>query len=246
MHLCSQDFFMNRSTNISAVIITFNEQEHIEKCIRSLNGVVNEVVVMDSNSTDNTIAICNKLDARVIDTDWLGYAATKNLGNESASYDFILSIDADEELSDDLRESIKQVKKNGFQSELVYSFNRLNNYCGQWIKYAGWYPDSKVRIFDKRIAKWEGEVHEELVLTKPTAIHHLRGDLLHYSIKDKEDHIARIHKYNKLARKYPNRLIAYLSAISTFIKLYIVKLGFMDGRLGLQLCLISAKAKIWR
>ena len=237
---------MSQRSKISAVIITFNEQEHIERCIRSLEGVADEVLVMDSNSNDDTVAICNRLGAKVVNTEWIGYAETKNAGHNAAAHNFILSIDADEELSSELRNSLLNLKNRGINAHHVYSFNRLNNYCGQWIKYAGWYPDTKVRLFDKQNTKWEGDVHEQLAFTKPTTEHHLTGDLLHYSIKDKEDHIARIHKYNKLARKYPNRFTAYISAIATFVKLYIVKLGMLEGKLGYQLCLISAKAKVWR
>ena len=239
-------FFMNDNSKISAVIITFNEQEHIGGCIRSLQGVADEVLVVDSHSTDDTVSISEALGAKVVSAKWQGYADTKNIGNLNATYNTILSIDADEVLSEELRTSILAQKSIGFRIEEVYKFNRLNNYCGQWIKYAGWYPDTKVRIFHKLNAKWEGDVHEELVYARTVTQKQLAGDLLHYSITDKEDHIARIHKYNKLARKYPNRMIAYLSAISTFVKLYILKLGFLDGKLGYQLCLISAKAKVWR
>jgi len=237
---------MSSITNISAVIITYNEQEHIARCVQSLQGIADEIVIMDSDSADDTVAIAAKLGARVINTEWSGYAETKNKGNEQATYDYILSIDADEELSDELRTSLQALKKIGFKENAAYTFNRLNNYCGQWIRYAGWYPDTKERLFDRRYTKWEGEVHEQLVHAQEVITIKVKGDLLHYSIKDKADHIARIHKYNKLARKYPNRLVAYLSAISTFIKLYVVKSGFLDGALGFQLCLISAKAKIWR
>lgn len=237
---------MTSTTKISAVIITFNEQEHIERCIKSLLDVVDQVLVVDSFSQDATPTICQKLGAKVIQTKWQGYAETKNIGNEHAAFDTILSIDADEELSDELRNSIMAAKVGTIDKGVVYKCNRLNNYCGQWIRYAGWYPDTKVRIFNRHNTRWEGEVHEKLVFSTTVVEKLLLGDLLHYSIKDKADHIARIHKYNKLAIKYPNRAAAYVSAISTFVKLYLVKLGFLEGRLGLQLCIISAKAKIWR
>ncbi|MFT6176687.1 MAG: glycosyltransferase involved in cell wall biosynthesis, partial [Bacteroidia bacterium] len=134
---------MNDNSKISAIIITFNEQEHIGACIRSLQGVVDEVLVVDSHSTDDTVSISESLGAKVISAKWQGYADTKNVGNQNATYNTILSIDADEELSEDLRASILTRKSIGFSIEHVYKFNRLNNYCGQWIKYAGWYPDTK-------------------------------------------------------------------------------------------------------
>jgi glycosyltransferase involved in cell wall biosynthesis len=237
---------MHKGTYISAVILTYNEQDHIARCVQSLQDVADQVIVLDSNSTDNTVAICNDLGVKVVNTIWKGYAKTKNLGNKEAKYDTILSIDADEALSNELIASILVQKGIGFNESDVYKFHRLNNYCGQWIRYAGWYPDTKVRIFNRLNTRWEGDVHEYLVHTTPVSEKLLSGDMLHYSIKDKADHIARIKKYNLLARKYPNRLIAFLSAISTFVKLYIIKRGFLDGKLGYQLCIISAKAKIWR
>lgn len=237
---------MGKTSQIAAVIIAYNEQEHIARCIKSLVGVVDEIVVIDSYSIDKTVAVCASLQAKVVQVKWKGFAATKNEGNALANCNFILSIDADEELSVILQNAIKDQKKIGFDLNVVYKFNRLNNYCGQWIRHAGWYPDTKVRIFDKQNTQWYGEVHEHLVYNKPVSEKLLHGDLLHYSIKDKQDHIARIYKYNKLARKYPSRLVAYTSAILTFAKLYILKRGFLEGKLGYQLCLISAKAKIWR
>ena len=237
---------MGTNSYISAVILTYNEQDHIARCVKSLLDVADQVVVLDSNSTDRTVAICNSLGVEVINTTWEGYAKTKNVGNSKATYDTILSIDADEALSKELIASILAQKRNGFNQNEVYKFHRLNNYCGQWIRHAGWYPDTKVRIFNRHNTRWEGDVHEHLVHAKAVNEKLLFGDMLHYSIKDKADHIARIKKYNLLARKYPNRLVAFLSAISTFVKLYLIKRGFLDGKLGYQLCMISAKAKIWR
>ncbi len=237
---------MNKNVYISAIILTYNEQDHIARCIKSLMDVADQVLVVDSNSTDNTVAICNQLGVTVLSTVWEGYSKTKNHGNQQAKYDMILSIDADEELTKELIASIVAQKTIGFNANEVYKFHRLNNYCGQWIRHAGWYPDTKVRIFNRQNTHWEGDVHEHLVHITPVQEKLLSGDILHYSIKDKADHIARIKKYNLLARKYPNRLVAFLSAVSTFVKLYIVKRGFLDGKLGYQLCIISAKAKIWR
>ncbi len=237
---------MNKYAHISAVILTYNEQDHISRCIKSLQDVADQIVVLDSHSTDRTVAICNDLGVEVVSSIWKGYAKTKNQGNKGAKYDTILSIDADESLSNELIASILEQKAKGFNKSDVYKFHRLNNYCGQWMHYAGWYPDTKVRIFNRLNTRWEGDVHECLVHKAPVNEILLYGDILHYSIKDKADHIARIKKYNLLARKYPNRLVAFLSALSTFMKLYIIKRGFLDGKLGFQLCLISSKAKIWR
>ncbi len=237
---------MKELSKISAVIITLNEEEYIEECIQSLLPAVDEVVVVDSYSTDRTKEICKKLGVEWYEQEWLGYADTKNWANSQASNDWVLSIDADEILTPLLANSIQEVKINGLSESKVYSFNRLNNYCGVWLKYAGWYPDVKVRLFAKNIAKWEGSVHEKLVFNRSVSQFNLKGDLLHYSIKNKEDHIARVKKYCKLEKPYANRLLAFLAATNTFIRSYILKGGFMAGRIGYQVSIISAKAKFWR
>mgnify|MGYP001049255490 CR=1 FL=1 len=237
---------MPKNQKISAVIITLNEQEHIAQCIVSLQKVVDEIVLIDSYSTDKTIVIATQLGAKVLQTDWKGYAETKNWGNKQAANNLILSIDADEILSQELILSLHQLKQNGVEAKTVYAFNRLNNYCGKWMKYAGWYPDTKVRLFNRNEAKWEGDVHEKLVFTQAVTTQWLAGDLLHYSIKDKEDHIARVKKYCRLEKPYPNQLIALIVALKTFIKSYLIKGGFRAGKLGFQVSYISAQAKWWR
>ncbi|MBT8327947.1 MAG: glycosyltransferase family 2 protein, partial [Bacteroidia bacterium] len=126
---------MSENQKISAVIITLNEEEYIEKCIKSLKDVVDEIVVVDSFSTDRTQEICERNHVTFKQREWEGYALTKNWANAQASHDFILSIDADEMISETLADSIKLIKVN-LNSNTVYSFNRLNNYCGKWIKHA--------------------------------------------------------------------------------------------------------------
>jgi glycosyltransferase involved in cell wall biosynthesis len=237
---------MPESQHISAVIITLNEEQYIEQCIRSVQKVADEVILVDSYSTDKTVSIARQLGAKVLQIQWKGYAETKNWGNTQAAYNTILSIDADEILSEELINSIVEAKKSGLKSNTVYSFNRLNNYCGKWMQYAGWYPDIKVRIFNRNEVQWQGEVHETLVFSQTQQNQWLKGDLLHYSIKDKADHIAREKKYASLARPYPNQLLAFFTAIAKFVKMYIFKQGFRAGKLGFQLAYISAQAKFWR
>mgnify|MGYP000545130197 FL=1 len=140
---------MNPSTNISAVIITYNEEAHIAECLASLSEVVSEIVVVDSYSTDATKVLCAKYSCRFIEYEWQGFAATKNWANDQVSHDWILSIDADEVLSPALIQSIQDAQKDGLMEGFAYQFNRLNNYCGIWLKVAGWYPDTKVRLFAK-------------------------------------------------------------------------------------------------
>lgn len=234
---------------LSAVIITKNEERNIGRCIESLIGVADEVVVIDSFSSDKTGEICQRLGARFEQHEWQGYSKTKNLGNNLASHPYIFSIDADEAVSDELKDSIAKAKEEGLKG--IYSFNRLTNYCGKWIKHGGWYPDRKVRIFPKGITQWEGEIHEQLVYSDPQQEHFLEGDLHHYSYYNFEEHRARADKYSKLtAQKLfdqgvrTNGLKPMLSYLGRFIGMYLMKGAILDGYLGFKISQISAASNV--
>ena len=187
---------------ISAVIITKNEARNIERCLLSLRDIADEVIVVDSSSTDGTQDIARNLGARVVEMEWQGYAATKNAANDLATQDYILSLDADEALSDTLRSSLRKLSQARHTNQLqgTYSFNRLAYYCGQPIRHAGWYPDRKMRLFPKGKARWEGAfVHEELVADSDLSNTHLEGDLLHYTYYTIAEHVARANKNSDLA-----------------------------------------------
>jgi glycosyltransferase involved in cell wall biosynthesis len=232
-------------TPISAVIITRNEAENISRCIESVQKVADEVIVVDAYSEDDTVEICKKLGARIFQKRWEGYSNSKNFGNDKAEHDFILSLDADEVLSDKLVESISIAKRN---LTGVYRFNRLTNYCGKWIYYSGWYPDRKVRLFDRRIARWEGDfVHEILVYPEGTPITHLSGDLHHYSYRSIADHVNRQNRYSELAAQelhnkgYKGSLVKLcIGPVGRFLKSYIVKKGVLDGFYGFVICAMSS------
>ncbi|OFY50990.1 MAG: glycosyl transferase [Bacteroidetes bacterium GWF2_41_31] len=244
---------------LSAVIITFNEEHNIERCLNSLKGIADEIIVVDSFSTDRTAGICKDAGVRFIEQKWLGYSAQKNLGNSLASYDYVLSIDADEALSEELKNSILAVKTSGFKG--ACSFNRMTNYCGKWIRHSGWYPDTKVRIFNKNTSVWQGALHETLTLDN-TVIEHLSGDLLHYSYYTRDDHIRQIIKFTDIAAldyfksgKKNSPVKLYGSPAAKFIRDYFINLGFLDGKAGFTICRLSAKAtylkysklkKLWR
>ena len=223
---------------ISAVIISKNESANIARCIQAVTKVVEEVVVVDAMSEDDTAEIARQAGARVIQKKWLGYAQTKNFANNLAIHNWILSIDADEVLSDELIQSIQNIQ---LTPSTVYSLDRINNFCGQWIKHSGWYPDWKVRLFDRRHAYWVGDfVHEKLKYASDFKIVPLQGYLEHYSYKTHEDHHARIERYTDLAAEemFKKRQQAYLtkiwiSPIFRFLKTYILKMGFLDGKNGL-------------
>ncbi len=231
---------------VSAVIIANNEERNIRRCIESLAGVVDEVVVVDSGSTDRTEEICRSLGARWMPHAWAGYAAQKNFANQQATGRWILSLDADEALSEQLQRSIADARAAGLSG--AFSFNRLTNYCGRWIHHCGWYPDTKVRLFPKESARWIGpHVHEELEFDAALRVHHLAGDLLHYSYYTPSDHLRRTEEYALLgARALHDRgrrgslARAALSAVVKFLRMYFFQLGVLEGTAGIRLCAISA------
>lgn len=234
---------------ISATIITLNEEDKIRQCLESLKDVADEIVVVDSLSTDNTKQICEELGVKFIEQKWLGYSEQKNLANKLASYDWILSIDADEVLSDELKKSILEIKNADTDTDLVYSFNRLNNYCGKWIRHGGFYPDRKIRIWNRNAGQWEGIVHEVIKFSTKVREIRLKGDLLHYSYNVPEDFERQVFKFAELrAQHYYDKgkknagLLKVVSPIYFFLQHYFFRLGFLDGREGLTMCWVSAKA----
>lgn len=238
-----------KQTHISGVVITLNEEVHIKQCILSLSEVCDEIIVIDSHSSDRTEEICKSFDAvQFITRDWLGYSATKNEGALLTNNTYILSLDADERLDAEAINAINTLKTSGLSGS--YSFNRKNYYGDRWLKHGGWYPDKKIRLYNKATCKWDGNyVHETLQCDKD-ATAHLSGNIEHFTISSRSQHLQTIHKYAKLAAQRDinsgKRLTLFssvLSCISHFVKLYIIKLGFLDGRLGIEIALQSAKSK---
>jgi glycosyltransferase involved in cell wall biosynthesis len=232
---------------LSAVIIARNEERNIGRCLESLRGVADDVVVVDSGSTDRTEEICRAHGARTLRHEWSGYSAQKNFGNAQAQSDWILSLDADEALSERLRGSLLALKARG--EVRTGRFARLTDYCGHWVRHGGWYPDRKVRLFDRRTTRWEGELHEELRGFDPAAVVDLRGDCLHYSYASVEDHHRQADHFTTLAaeelfrrgrRSSPWRL--HLGPVWKFVLDYVLRLGFLDGAPGLRIAWISAGA----
>ncbi len=233
---------------ISAVIITLNEERNIERCIASLQGVAEDIVVVDAASSDRTAAIAERLGARVFNREWTDYFDQKNFANGQALYGNILSMDADEALSPKLKEEISAHKEKGLFG--AYRIPRLTNYCGTWVRHGGWYPDTKVRLFPRNAATWAGtHVHESLVLEDSLLITDLNGDLLHYSYHTLADHRERIERYSTL---HAQRMFAagrkagfvklQLSPIVKFVQGYFFQLGFLDGRAGYNIARFSARA----
>ena len=238
---------------ITVVLITMNEARHIARCLQSVMPIADEVVVVDSFSEDATEEICTRYNVRFVQHAWEGYAGSKNYANSLASHELILSIDGDEALSDTLMESIKAIKEQYLADNEVFAMNRLNNYCGRWIKGCGFYPDTKVRIWKKDFARWEGRIHEWLVYRQTPKTTLLKGDLLHYSWATPEDfrkqqfHFAELGAQSYYERGKKNGVLPWLFSPSiNFIRTYFIKSGFLYGKTGFNICRTMMQANRYK
>ncbi len=233
---------------LSAVVITKNEEQKIGDCLDSLFKVTDDVVVVDSGSTDRTREICLAKGARFFTRDWDGYAGQKNFGNAQARHNWVVSIDADERLSDQLVASIEQA----FASERPYDAYTLpfaTYFCGQWIRFGGWNPEWHVRIFDKRVLQWNHDaVHEGLTLKPQHRIGKLTGQVQHYTVDTLADFYAKTEMYSTLFAErgqaagtrstWAKRLF---SPVFRFVAEYFFRLGFLDGRAGYRIARENAR-----
>jgi ADP-heptose:LPS heptosyltransferase len=184
---------------LSAVIITYNESHNIERCLRSLIGVADEIIVVDSGSTDDTKAKCQAMGATVYEHKFEGHIQQKNWAASQATGTWLLSLDADESLSEELSASLMKWK-GSLPEHLGYRVNRLTSYCGHWVRHGGWYPDQKTRLWRRGDAEWMGEnPHDRLELSSSGSTGHLPGDLLHHSYHSVEDHIQQIEYFSDIA-----------------------------------------------
>ncbi len=227
---------------ISAVIITYNEERKIEKCIRSLD-FIDEIVVVDSFSTDNTVKIAKKLGASVFQRKFTTFGDQKNFGNKMAKNDFILSIDADEVVSKNLRDSIIDECKRGLDENTVYKIARKTWYLNGFLNHGGYYPEYKIRLFNKNFCSWDNKkLHEGLIFSKKLKTKKLKGDLYHYSYESIDHHLKKIILYSEIDKKSGDFSTFKLlfSPPFRFFKSYILKLGFLDGIRGLIFCSFSS------
>lgn len=237
---------MSKQVKISGIVITFNEEKNIERCLRSVQGVCDEIIVIDAYSQDNTKSIAESLGAKVIQNHWKGFLNQKNFAQDKATHDFVLQLDADEVLSKQLQESILDVKKEWKYDG--YFFPRFTNYCGKWIKHSGWYPDAKLRLYNKKKGEWGGlDPHPEVRMTNDCSIGKLKGDLLHYSYSSYEDHIHRSAGYAKQAAlamhqlgKQSSLFKLIFSPFYRFVHDYFFRRGFQDGFEGYIICKTAA------
>jgi len=237
---------MAENISLSVAIITFNEEKNIERCLESVLEIADEIVIVDSFSTDNTEKIASQYPVKFIKNSFEGHIQQKNYALNATQYQWVLSLDADESLSKEALSAIKQIKQN--TSADAYSFNRLTNYCGKWIKHCGWYPDKKIRLVNKEMAEWQGiNPHDNLIPFKNAKVKHLDVDILHYSINSVEEHLKTIEKFSSIAAKArfekghrAGIFKIFTHTIWKFVKIYFIKTGFLDGKYGFLIARYSA------
>lgn len=231
---------------LSVVIITYNEESNIIDCLASVHPIADEIIVLDSFSTDRTVQISESLGAVVYQQKFQGHIEQKNAVKDLAKHNLILSIDADERLSEELIASIFKIKQNITAD--AYTFNRLNNYCGKWIKHGGWYPDRKLRIWKNGVGYWGGvNPHDKYIVPGDSKIDHLNGNLLHYSFKSISQHIKQVNHFTDISSDIMKNdthriyfLNLFFAPVFKFSKDYFIRRGFLDGYFGFIIAAISA------
>jgi glycosyltransferase involved in cell wall biosynthesis len=232
---------------LSVVIITYNEERNIGRCIASVRAVADDVVVLDSFSSDRTEAIVREHGARFVQHAFDGHIEQKNRAITHAAHPFVLSLDADEALDERLVETIRKAKEGTADG---YTMNRLTNYCGSWIRHGGWYPDVKLRLWDSCKGHWTGtNPHDRYELAEGARIEHLQGDLLHYSYYTLNDHLKQVNYFTDIMAKAlhargkrASMVKLLLSPVAKFFGDYVFRGGFLDGWHGFVIAMISAHA----
>ena len=237
---------MGQQIRLSVPIITYNEAANIGRCIDSVLPVADEIVVVDSLSTDRTLDICATKGVRIFEQPFLGYVEQKNFAIEQASCNHVLSLDADECLSPRLAELVATVKANW--SADGFTVNRCNNYYGKWMRYGGLYPDRKLRLWDRRKGRWGGfNPHDHVLMAEGAVVTDLGADLLHYAYRSIEDHANQANRFSTIAaRAYfdAGRSGTLLNVLANpavrFLRDYFARFGFLDGFHGFMVCKIDA------
>lgn len=233
--------------DLSVVIITKNEAHIIGTTLQSLQPVTSDIVIVDSGSTDDTIKICKQFNASVIETGWAGYGSNKNKGIAAAKHDWILSLDADEAIDEELKRSLQQLSLQNEQE--VFNIRFKNFFCNKWIRYGEWGFDSHIRLFNRQKVLWnEAAVHEELIFPEGSKITLLKGNILHYTVHSLHEYEEKTGSYARMnAKKYfetgkkPNYFKQYFSPLFAFLQHYIFRLGFLDGREGYLIARTTAR-----
>lgn len=230
---------------ISATVITFNEEHNIAEALASLKWA-DEIIVVDRESADRTVEIARQFSDRVFVHKWQGYSIQKNFAAEQAQNDWIFSLDADERVSPELATEIARFKQAPEPEAAGFEMPRLTFYLGRWIKHSGWYPDRKLRLYDRRRARWRGDyVHETLEANG--RVERLDGNILHFTVRSASEHHTRLDRYTTLAAEqaHANGKSSFLfslvfSPAVAFIRSYVLKLGFLDGAQGFIIARFAA------
>ncbi len=245
--LSEKYFIVSVMCLLTVVVITYNEEGNIERCLDSVKRIADEIVVLDAYSTDRTVEIAKRKGARVQQDSFSGFIQQKNKALGMASNDYVLSLDADEALDKDLVDSIMAVKNNF--SAPAYIMNRCTNYCGHYIRTGTWYPDQKIRLFDKRLAEWSGlNPHDKIVLKdNVNGIQHLKGDILHYSFPSVEEHVRKNNKYSSIAAgamfaggKRSTWFKILVNPFWAFFHCYFIRMALLDGFSGFVISINTA------
>jgi len=234
---------------LSVVIITFNEEKNIERCLQSVQDIADEIVVLDSFSTDKTEDICKKYKVNFHQHIFDGHIQQKNRALQLAQNKWVLSLDADEAPNNILLNEIKKLKELNFPKD-AYFFNRLTNYCGKWIKHTSWYPDKKLRLWNIDKGEWGGKnPHDKVIMNSNSETSYIKGDLLHYSYYTIDEHIAQYNLFTKIGaqeafekNKKSNLFIAIYKSFWKFLREYFFKLGLLDGYYGFIISALSSHA----
>ncbi len=233
---------------ISVVVITYNEERNIRRCLESVQDFAAEIIVVDSGSKDKTTEICRELGATVIHHPFEGHVEQKNFALTQAGNEWVLSLDADEALTAELKASV--IALEGMPKVDGFTMNRLTSYCGQWIRHSGWYPDQKLRLFNRHKGKWSGtNPHDKFNLEAGCATAHLRGDLLHYSYHSLADHHDKINLFSTIGAQAmfeqgqrSSILKIVFKPMARFLRHYVFKMGFLDGLMGYNIAVNTAHA----
>lgn len=232
---------------LTGLVVCKNEAQHIEACVKSLFRCCDEVLVVDTGSSDGTQAIAVKAGAKLIELDWCGYGPTKNMAAALAEFDWILSIDADERVSEPLAKEIKRLLNSTPKG--IYSLKRVNHYRNLRIRFGGWVPEFRSRLYHRQEAHWnDTPVHEDIVSEKSLPIIKLKGDLFHFPYASREDHWLKTERYAALAAqamhakgKKPSFVKLYLSPAFKFVNYYVLRAGFLHGYTGYLIALDSMR-----
>lgn len=232
---------------ISAVIITYNEEKNLARCLSSIKELADEILVLDSFSKDKTQEIALEFGAKFEQHAFDGHIEQKNRAMHLAKYEYVLSLDADEALSDKLQKHIQNIKKSAPKD--AYRFNRKTYYIDRWINHSGWYPDAKIRLWNRKKGQWGGtNPHDSVIMNQGSVIEKINADILHYSYYSIQEHFEQNAYFSNIAAeamfekgKKSSIFKALIKSNWIFIRNYFFRLGFLDGKYGYIICKMSAR-----